>query len=303
LYYPTLDEEQAMSIWEVNLQRTLENKTKTLHADETMKRRLQTWALRNMSDPQTRKIIWNGRQIRNAFSTAAALAEFEAKATGLPLGEKAPLEPKFFDVVMMATKAFDKYLLDTKHGQTDEERASQLRIRAAEPSPPPMTFGVPNGAGQLGVPPNSMGRFGMQQQTPYMPQTPSPSPYQMSFGQQGQQPQYQGLRPQSPEAQRMGFGNQMGMAGQQFQPQQQQQQGMGNPNAYQGMQPQQQKYQGLDGGSQPSSQGQGMYGMSSEGSSNPQQQSHNSQATFQRDQNMRSNTPMAGQSGGYLPGV
>lgn len=129
LHYPALDLKQAILIWKLNLKRTLESRAKTLQADEKQKERLENWVWDNICD-KNQTVIWNGRQIRNAFSTAAALAEFET--ADLANGAKASLETKFFDVVMDATKAFDRYLIDTRSGRNDEERMAQLHLRMKE---------------------------------------------------------------------------------------------------------------------------------------------------------------------------
>ena len=56
---------------------------------------------------------WNGRQIRNAFQTAVALAEHEAdeaSTSTLPQKEPPALKPAHFIKVADAIMAFDEYL-------------------------------------------------------------------------------------------------------------------------------------------------------------------------------------------------
>ena len=81
---------------------------------------------------------WNGRQIRNAFQKATALAEFEARerhSKDMKSGKKdasAPvhplLQPKHFDVVAQASFDFDKYF-DSIDDETLAERAHRVAER------------------------------------------------------------------------------------------------------------------------------------------------------------------------------
>lgn len=74
LYYPPLGEKQTLSIWKMNLERTLERK-KTLIVDE---KEIMDYALSHFHKTSPLKANWNGRQIRNAFQTATALAEYDS---------------------------------------------------------------------------------------------------------------------------------------------------------------------------------------------------------------------------------
>ena len=80
-----------------------------------------------------KKANWNGRQIRNALQTAAALAEFEAdqetqrRRKSSPGANLAPVVPELkvmhFDRVAWASFQFDKYLAQTHSNFTDAQRA------------------------------------------------------------------------------------------------------------------------------------------------------------------------------------
>ena len=193
LHYPALNLQQALSIWDLNLARTLESRAMTLQADEKQKERLKTWACTNLQDP-TETIIWNGRQIRNAFSTAPALAEFEAP--GIANGEKASLEIKFFEIVMKATKAFNKNLLETRHGRTDEELLALQKIRSMETDKGSMPFRTPKGTIQMSPTSAQMGGSAMQHiygnqsatfqnstQASFLPQIATSNPFSTAVGQ------------------------------------------------------------------------------------------------------------------------
>ena len=80
---------------------------------------------------------WNGRQIRNAFQTATALAEFDAQerhSKDVKNGKRDAsalvhpiLQPKHFEVVAHASFDFDKYL-----DSIDDETLAERAHRAAE---------------------------------------------------------------------------------------------------------------------------------------------------------------------------
>lgn len=77
---------------------------------------------------------WNGRQIRNAFQTVLALAEFQENSHG---GESAPrvLTRQYFKVVANASTQFNDYLLAT-HGMGEDKVAKREYMRALSYSPP-----------------------------------------------------------------------------------------------------------------------------------------------------------------------
>ena len=69
---------------------------------------------------------WNGRQIRNAFQTAIALAEWDLK---IEKTKTAKLTRARFEKVEKASREFDKYLKDTHGGANEGERAQGLNER------------------------------------------------------------------------------------------------------------------------------------------------------------------------------
>jgi hypothetical protein len=77
---------------------------------------------------------WNGRQIRNSFQTAVALAEYDAydQAMGpAPLQENVPmLRWRHFVSVSRATLQFEEYLKDTR-GWNEEALAHKQGLRAS----------------------------------------------------------------------------------------------------------------------------------------------------------------------------
>ena len=134
LYYPPLDAEMTRDIWKMNLERLSKKKQRR---NETMlfnEKEIFAYAQNHYNETVPRGANWNGRQIRNAFQTATALAEFEAyernkklKARSAETGEAfVPTDPelkiKHFREIASASYAFDEYISETR-GATDAEIA------------------------------------------------------------------------------------------------------------------------------------------------------------------------------------
>lgn len=132
LYYPKLTGTQTMRIWKTNLQRLKEINKERLEAGrkpiDFNAKKLIDW----VSD-YWEVMQWNGRQIRNAFQTAVALAEFKAKHInaqhpGSP-STRPVLEIKQFKLLAKASNQFNEYLLLT-HGDDEDQRAMLDQVRA-----------------------------------------------------------------------------------------------------------------------------------------------------------------------------
>ncbi|TDZ58523.1 hypothetical protein CTRI78_v005334 [Colletotrichum trifolii] len=140
LYYPKLKKKQTTKIWTNNI-----NKMHDIN-EHRMKRgqppieydenKIIKWAKSNQDELQ-----WNGRQIRNAFQTAIALAEFQAqprksrKASGgsssTPKAPKPPvLDQNIFTKIANASIQFTEYLHET-HGQDEDAMASRDQVRSS----------------------------------------------------------------------------------------------------------------------------------------------------------------------------
>ncbi|KAK8127897.1 hypothetical protein PG984_009005, partial [Apiospora sp. TS-2023a] len=135
LYYPKLDYDQTLAIWEVNLRRLDDlNKKRVEYSQEPID--IQRRKIVKFAKSHWEQLSWNGRQIRNAFQTAVALAEFDANradhdaATAKASDDKdeenknkrAPIKPvistKQFRTIAKASMQFDEYLYLT-HGSSD----------------------------------------------------------------------------------------------------------------------------------------------------------------------------------------
>jgi SpoVK/Ycf46/Vps4 family AAA+-type ATPase len=74
LYYPPLDEEPTMKVWKLNIKRTNDCKAKTIRVKHT---EILEYAREHFNLSADGR--WNGRQIRNAFQIAIALAEYDTQ--------------------------------------------------------------------------------------------------------------------------------------------------------------------------------------------------------------------------------
>ena len=123
LYYPELKLTPTLKVWKMNLARTRENlKHVDIEEDEIMEFAEKQY-LKAKKDDTGR---WNGRQIRNAFQTAIALAEWDLK---IEKTKTAKLTRARFEKVEKASREFDKYLKDTHGGANEGERAQILHER------------------------------------------------------------------------------------------------------------------------------------------------------------------------------
>lgn len=125
LYYPPLDERSTMQIWKMNLRRLADSKKHL----EVNHKAIKKYAKKHFAElTQAKSATWNGRQIKNAFQTAIALAEFDARTDHQ---EKPTLTKEHFRTVAKASKGFDAYLARIhgpdadrarREGQRDDDR-------------------------------------------------------------------------------------------------------------------------------------------------------------------------------------
>ncbi|QYT04743.1 AAA domain-containing protein [Trichoderma simmonsii] len=91
LYYPPLQQDQTLKIWKSHIQKAIQDPRIKIDSDQLIL--CANDIFERQLDPQFGP-VWNGRQIRNAFQSAVALACFHAK-TGGPI----QLETKYFKQV------------------------------------------------------------------------------------------------------------------------------------------------------------------------------------------------------------
>ncbi|KAL8687148.1 MAG: hypothetical protein Q9224_005239, partial [Gallowayella concinna] len=127
LYYPALDKKSTLKIWKMNLERLSKSKRAlTVDGEE-----IYAYAKQHYKALVKKgKTTWNGRQIKNAFQTAIALAEFDANKREV----KATLTSEQFQVVAQASEDFDDYLYSL-HGGNEADLAKRFMQRNDEPPP------------------------------------------------------------------------------------------------------------------------------------------------------------------------
>ena len=117
LFYPKLKEEATIEVWKSNLERVAELWGDKLRITKDNSKAILQYARSHFKELDEGHAPWNGRQIRNAFQTAVALAEYEAyefQADSPGEGTvPALLKKKHFEQVAKASKHFDQYLAET----------------------------------------------------------------------------------------------------------------------------------------------------------------------------------------------
>ncbi|KAL9018868.1 MAG: hypothetical protein Q9185_003839 [Variospora sp. 1 TL-2023] len=127
LYYPALDKRSTLKIWKMNLDRLAKSKKALeVEADE-----IYEYARKHYRSLHRQgKTTWNGRQIKNAFQTAIALAEFDANRNA---GRRKPvLSLEHFKVVAQVSEDFDDYLVRV-HGGNEADLAKRFLQRDDDP--------------------------------------------------------------------------------------------------------------------------------------------------------------------------
>lgn len=129
LYYPDLDEKSTLQVWHMNLGR-IERSGRNIYVKND---EIKAFANSHWEDGHR----WNGRQIRNAFQTAMALAEYDfyedcnmCEKTGRTLPKMPVLESKHFSVVAKTYAEFDDYLRNVFDGSSHKDKAKMAEIRS-----------------------------------------------------------------------------------------------------------------------------------------------------------------------------
>lgn len=164
LYYPELAKVQSLKIWEMNLERAKKidlerTRTPTMSGMIIDEEDIKSYAEIHWIENQNGVGKWNGRQIRNAFQTASALALYEAHMVNArrlaedPDAEITPpqLKRKHFEKVAKATSQFGEYMRDTigkddadaSHYRGDRTDHFHQKARAARQPANPQMFSQP----------------------------------------------------------------------------------------------------------------------------------------------------------------
>ena len=133
-YYPQLDKTSTAKVWEMNLERIAQQSGSSMNIADEEKVRILKYAKVHFQELEALKTTWNGRQIRNAFQTAVALAEYDAHKVQrdykLPDRPTPALKVEQFEKVAEASKQFDQYLKETYGGSTEADMAREKNERA-----------------------------------------------------------------------------------------------------------------------------------------------------------------------------
>ena len=129
LYYADLDQESTLKVWMMNLNR-IKRSGRNIYIDDE---EIRAFARSHWRDGHR----WNGRQIRNAFTTALALAEydFHEKCKKLDkIGERRPRMPALladqFKAVAQTSAEFDNYLSSVYGGSSHKLKAKEAELRS-----------------------------------------------------------------------------------------------------------------------------------------------------------------------------
>lgn len=119
-----------MQLWKMNLRRTaaLNEKRRQEGRPEIV---IKEKRILEFAKQFHKPLRWNGRQIRNAFQTAIALAEFDARKSNDDDDKNKPLvlSEKHFVKFAKASKQFDHYLNVTHGGHDESTIAMRDRMR------------------------------------------------------------------------------------------------------------------------------------------------------------------------------
>lgn len=115
LYYPALDRKKTIEVFKKHFQRIDKHNEERVEKHdapiETEKDLIQKYWERNY------KILkWNGRQIRNAFQTAMALAEYDAQSFKKP----PMITVKHFETIAKASVDFARYVTEVQGAEPDQ---------------------------------------------------------------------------------------------------------------------------------------------------------------------------------------
>lgn len=126
LHYPKLTKRQTKQIWTNNFRRLKTiNEQREIRGHLAIKfdeKKILKWI-----EAKGHNLDWNGRQIRNAFQTAIALAEFDAESSkpnekGSPRRKAPVMKKSHFREICAVSKEFTNYLREI-YGQDEDLRA------------------------------------------------------------------------------------------------------------------------------------------------------------------------------------
>jgi hypothetical protein len=117
IHYPSLKKEERSKIWKYHINR-LEETSPDIAVSASVFSYLES--------EETKKLPFNGRQIRNIFQTAVSLALYEAESSKNPK-KKALLKSDHLRKVITLSAGFQDYLNRTRN--PDSQRAFDEEVR------------------------------------------------------------------------------------------------------------------------------------------------------------------------------
>ncbi|OJD25473.1 hypothetical protein ACJ73_03157 [Blastomyces percursus] len=154
LYYPKLDEISTKEIWEKNLQHIIKSgRDIDIEADKIRRFANKHWQ-ENKYKPSRR---WNGRQIKNAFQTALALANWDFREWNNSAKLQRPLvKASHFNRIAQTSAHFDDYISNIHGTQEDDTYgilAEREEVRKDAYNSPPSKQSMQVGRAKRNPPP------------------------------------------------------------------------------------------------------------------------------------------------------
>ena len=133
---PDFDKETTLQVWQTFIDQTTYVLEKSGRSHVTIKEKeIMKFAKKHWKDSgDSKRARWNGRQIRNAFHTAIAMAEFKARSQkdGKGYDDRKDVEISVgreeFEKIASTAREFDTYMIDTM-GTTFQVKASKEGLR------------------------------------------------------------------------------------------------------------------------------------------------------------------------------
>ena len=124
LYYPALSLDQTKAIWESHVDRAHRKLGDSVSIDEedVVDYAEELW--KRQSTDKRLGPVWNGRQIRNGFQSALALARYEAKE-----GDRVSLKIRYLKRVGDVFSDFSEYLFNAHGRRSDADRMRSNHMR------------------------------------------------------------------------------------------------------------------------------------------------------------------------------
>ncbi|KAL2858268.1 hypothetical protein BJX68DRAFT_262805 [Aspergillus pseudodeflectus] len=139
LYYPAFSKRRALEVWQKNVDRLKRDNETSKVRVELNEKRIMKFAEAQWEAGSR----WNGRQIKNAFQTAVALADWDSLKKPKD-GPSAPkLRTKHIQAVVKTSNHFELYLTQVRRSDPERAKMHGLRrddlkqTRASKKSSPP----------------------------------------------------------------------------------------------------------------------------------------------------------------------